>query len=81
MRGLEKCTIDRWYTIRDHRVVDEFRCCYSISANAMWGYGPEYRCSKIVGHYGDHKWYESDEHGDYDLWWSNHKYDYQLEEL
>jgi hypothetical protein len=80
-RGLEKVTLDRWIAVRDHRVIDEFMCSYSIRGRICGEYGPEYKCQKVTGHSGDHKWFMSDKHGDYDLWYNNHRYDYQLEEI
>lgn len=83
-KGLTKCTIDRWKAVRDYRVIDYFICSYSIrwdNPPKHWPDGPEFRCCYEVGHSGDHKWFDSDEHGDYDIWIGSSKYDYQLEEL
>jgi hypothetical protein len=80
--GLEKTWLDKWNEVRDHRVIEEWLCPYSIRWEGVpyWPDGPEFQCSKMKGHSGKHKWYGSDKHGDYDLW-ANSRYDYQLEEL
>jgi len=82
-RGLEKVWLDRWNAVRDHRVIGEWFCLYSArwEGPGHWPSGPEFQCSKMCGHSGEHKWFDSDGQGDYDLWMSNTKYDYQLEEL
>jgi len=83
-RGLLKVWCDKWDEVRDYRLVEEWRCPYSARWDNVpdhWPDGPEFQCSYVKGHSGEHKWYDSDEHGDYDLWMPNSKYDYQLEEL
>jgi hypothetical protein len=95
-RGLEECTVDRWSKEKEYigkyapilsdlpTEIDKYRCSFSISCRIPESFpisGSEVRCRKIVGHYGDHKWFGSDKKGDYDIWMGSSKYDYQLEEL
>lgn len=85
-RGLEKATLDEYEKYgRNGRDLGYYRCLASLHNTypLSWipKFGEEYRCRKIRGHSGDHKWYDSDKEGDYDLWFGTRKYDYQLEEF